>query len=38
VLLEGRAVTPDLGGTAHTTEMTAAIISKLPPIAAAGRT
>jgi isocitrate dehydrogenase (NAD+) len=37
VLLEGAAVTPDLGGTAHTTEMCAAIVSKMPPLAAAGR-
>jgi len=38
VLTEGKAVTPDIGGAAHSSEMTAAIISKIPAAGNAGRT
>ena len=37
VLQEGQTITRDLGGTAHTSEMAAAIISRMPPAAAPGR-
>ena len=31
VLEEGRAVTPELGGEARLSEMTAAIVARMPP-------
>jgi len=33
VLTEGKTVTPDLGGEAHTSEMITAVISRMPPAA-----